>query len=273
MKIFFNILFFFFWNCTCFSSQVETLKPMIVAKIPHASSAFTQGLSIEKNYLYESSGLYGRSQLTCTDLNSGKVIKKRALPSNYFAEGIATFSNRVIQITWREQTAFVYDRSNLNLLYTIPYKGEGWGLCYADDALWLSDGTSILKRCNPETLSVEKLLPVKLNGRPVHFLNDLTIAGEHIYANVWPKDLIVRIDRTTGTVDGVFEASELLSPEERALLGKEDVLNGIAYHPKHNTFFVTGKGWPWIFELTFSSPNELFHKEKFGQSVPASGEN
>ncbi|MFI0434358.1 MAG: glutaminyl-peptide cyclotransferase [Parachlamydiaceae bacterium] len=233
-------------------ADVELLKPVIISKLPHHLPAFTQGLSIEGDCLYESVGLYGRSGLRLINLFNGELIRKVSLPSTFFAEGIAVFPHQIIQITWKEELAFVYDRVAFNVLSTLFYSGEGWGLCRDAETVWMSNGTSTLIQREIKTFSVLKTLEVRYHGKPLENLNDLEHVGHHLYANIWHKNWIVRIDKLTGDVTAVIDLSSLLSHSEKRNLKEEEVLNGIAFRQSTNTFYVTGKEWPWIFELRFA---------------------
>ena len=228
---------------------VERLIPIVVSKIPHDVTAFTQGLAIEGDQLYESTGLYGQSSLRRLDLSTGNAIQKIMLPAEVFGEGLAAFPHLIYQITWREQLAYVYERHSLKLLQTLHYPGEGWGLCRDQDTVWMSNGTEQILQCNLKTFGVQKILTVSWLGHPLSKLNDIECVKNHLYANIWGKNLIVRIDKNTGEVTGVIDTLNFLSPLEKAHLTLNDVLNGIAYYARHDTFFLTGKRWPWIFEV------------------------
>lgn len=231
----------------------ERLIPHVVAKLPHERAAFTQGLAIAGDQLYESTGLYGESSVRRLDILTGQVKQKRDLPSHFFAEGLAVFPNQIFQLTWREQKAFLYDRQSLEVLKAFPYQGEGWGLCRDGQTLWMSNGTDRLVQRDIQTFSIIKTLDVHEGKRQVYFLNDLECDGTHLYANIFQTYWIVRIDKITGQVTGIIDASCLLSSEEKNSLGSEEVLNGIAFYPQQGTFFLTGKRWPWIFEVQLLS--------------------
>lgn len=234
---------------------VERLIPVVVSKLPHELPAFTQGLAIEEDRLYESTGLYGQSGLRIIDILTGKVLRKRPLRTEIFAEGIAVFPQQIVQITWREQQAFVYDRNGLKLQHILFYSGEGWGLCRDGNTVWMSNGTSTLTQRDLSTFIPLKTLKVLWHGDPVENLNDLECVGNDLYANVWQTNWIIRIDKLTGEVTGIIDASHLLSISEKKRLTLDEVLNGIAFRPKTGTFFLTGKSWPWIFEVRLvSSP-------------------
>lgn len=247
--IFRCVLFIFACQCSVDLIAVEYLVPVVVNKLPHDRQAFTQGLAIEDDQLYESTGLYGQSSLRHLDILTGKILHKHTLSSEFFAEGLAVFPQQIIQITWNEQRAFVYARPSFQSMQTLSYSGEGWGLCRDENTMWMSNGTSTLTQRDSETFAPLKTITVKWEGKPITHLNDLECEGNHLYANIWYKDCIVRIDKTTGEVTGMIDASHLLSHQEKSLVQSEGVLNGIAYRPKTGTFFLTGKKWPWIFEV------------------------
>jgi glutamine cyclotransferase len=246
------LLLVFFWTYSlALYAVVERFVPAIVNKLAHDRQAFTQGLAIEEDQLYESTGLYGKSSLRQLDILTGKILQKHVLPSEIFGEGLAVFPNQIIQISWKEEHAFIYERASLQLNKMLFYTGEGWGLCRDDNTVWMSNGTAKLVQRDRRTFAPLQTLHVRLEGKPVLYLNDLECDGEHLYANVWQQDYLLRIDKKTGEVTGIIDASQLLSPQEKARLRPDEVLNGIAFRPKTGTFFLTGKNWPWIFEVQF----------------------
>lgn len=60
-----------------------------------------QGLTYHKGYLYESTGMYGQSELRKLEVDTGKVIQHARLPSNRFGEGMCIWKDRIIQLTWK----------------------------------------------------------------------------------------------------------------------------------------------------------------------------
>jgi glutaminyl-peptide cyclotransferase len=235
------------------SCQGQTLTqavPEVLATYPHDPQAFTQGLLLSDGRLYESTGLYGASSLREVVPETGEVLRRLDLPPEYFAEGLELVDDRLIQLTWQEEEALVYRRDTFERIGTLPYEGEGWGLCYDGEALIMSDGSATLTRRDPETFAVLGTTQVTLSGRPLERLNELECVDDHVYANVWQEDLIVKIG-ADGRVVQEIDASGLLSPAQRARLGPNAVLNGIAYNPETETFLVTGKLWPQLFEVRF----------------------
>ena len=80
-------------------------------------------------------------------------------------------------------------------------------------------------------------------------INELEWVNGKIYANTYQfkKEVGIIIDPQSGAVEGVIDFSGLKSKVEQ--VSNLDVLNGIAYHHKRKTFFVTGKNWSKLFEV------------------------
>lgn len=226
----------------------ERLVPRVLSIRPHDPTAYTQGLLWHEGSLYESTGLYGSSSLRRVDPETGVVLQEVELPPRYFAEGLALAGDRLIQITWQEGKAFVYDRETFERVGELGYTGEGWGLCQDGERLVMSDGSDRLTFRDPRTFEPVGSVRVTRAGRPVRYLNELECVDGSVYANVWQSEEILKIDLASGRVTAVVDASNLLLPQERPGL---DVLNGIAWNPETGTFFLTGKLWPKTFEVRF----------------------
>jgi glutaminyl-peptide cyclotransferase len=232
------------------ASLAEHLRVQVLATYPHDPTAFTEGLIWRDGMLYESTGLYGRSTLRRVNLETGQVLQQTPLDPRLFGEGVADVGDNLIQLTWRENRALVYDLDSLQKVLEYQYPGEGWGLCYDGSRLVMSDGSSTLTFRDPQTFEPIGTLPVTVGGSPIDQINELECVGDHVYANVWMTDTILRINADTGQVDATIDASGLLTPEEKQ---GADVLNGIAYDPDDGTFLITGKLWPKLFKVQFVS--------------------
>ena len=228
---------------------VEQTTPQVLAVFPHDTAAFTQGLLLHGGVFYESTGLYGQSTLRRVDPATGAVLELRNLSSSVFGEGLARVADRLIQLTWQEHVAFVWDLQTFAGLGGFTYGGQGWGLCHDGTRLVMSDGSSNLYFRDPDTFAVLGQVQVTLDGFAVSNLNELECVGSLVYANVWLTDTILRIDPVTGEVLTQIDASGLLTPQEEA---QADVLNGIAFDPATEHFFLTGKWWPKVFEVAFT---------------------
>ena len=228
--------------------SVEFLRVRVLAEYPHDLRAFTQGLLWHHGSLYESTGQYGQSSLKKVELHSGDVLREVRLSPRLFGEGLAKVGDRLIQLTWREEVALTYEVETFHELGRLNYSGEGWGLTYDGTSLVMSDGSDVLTFRDPRSFAVQRRLPVTLKGRPMSLLNELEFADGSVYANIWQKRDIVRIEPLTGHVTAVIDASILPYQSKEP---SEDVLNGIAYIPGRRTFLLTGKLWPKIFEVRF----------------------
>jgi glutamine cyclotransferase len=219
----------------------------VVRVYPHDPNAYTQGLIYRDGFLYESTGLYGRSTIRRVNLETGEVVQQRAVDAQFFAEGLAAWGTSLIQLTWTSHIAFAYDRATLQLRRTLPLAGEGWGLTQDAAALIVSDGTHVLRFLDPETLKEVRRIAVTDVGAPVTQLNELEYVRGEIYANVWHSDRIAVISPESGHVTAWIDLKGLITTGYR--LDPEAVLNGIAYDSDGDRLFVTGKLWPRLFEI------------------------
>lgn len=235
-------------RCRAAEGPAQRLAVRVLGEFPHDPTAYTQGLLWHDGALYESTGQYGASRLRRVEVETGAELAQRPLPETLFGEGLARVDERLIQLTWKAGRALVYDLGSLEPVEELWYEGEGWGLCFDGAWLWMSDGTDRLQRRDSATFEVVGELRITHEGAAVGLLNELECAEGWIYANVYETDYIVRIEPVTGRVAAVIDASGLLNAEEAATA---EVLNGIAYNPRRETFYVTGKYWPRLFEVAF----------------------
>lgn len=231
--------------------QPAQLRPEVLGVRPHDPTAYTQGLLLHNGSLYESAGLYGESTLREVNPETGEVIRSVPVDEAYFAEGLALVDDRLIQLTWKEGTAFVYDLNTFEQVDSYTYEGEGWGLCYDGQSLYMSNGSAFITLRDPQTFQVIDRGLVTYQGQPVEGLNELECVGDYLYANIYTLDYIVQIDKTNGNVVALIDAADLLDSEQRAALQSGEVLNGIVYLPESETFLLTGKHWPSMFEVRF----------------------
>ncbi len=229
------------------TSKAPISKIAIINIFPHDPESFTQGLVYHQDYLYESTGLNGKSYLKKIEIKSGKVIKKVKLSDKYFGEGMAILDNKIYQLTWQNQTGFIYDILSFRETGKFSYHGEGWGLTTDGKSLILSNGTSVVTYLNSKTFKVIRQINVQDGEMPVNNLNELEFVRGEIWANVFMEDVIVRFSPQTGKVLGWIDLSQLnaLLPQSE----RRDVLNGIAYDPEGDRIFITGKFWPKLFEI------------------------
>jgi Glutamine cyclotransferase len=225
-------------------ADVPILTVEVVARYPHDPSAFTQGLVIDRGELFEGTGLNGQSSLRRVDLETGEVLQRHNLGQRYFGEGITILGDKIYQLTWTTQVGFVYSRDDFKQLQSFFYPGEGWGITHDGEQLIVSDGTAMLRFLDPETLKETRRVAVTEDGKPLTRLNELEYIDGEVWANVWYTDYIVRIDPATGRVVSKLDLSNLY-PEG----SNDDVLNGIAWDRDAQRLFVTGKLWPYLYEI------------------------
>lgn len=235
------------WSAASLADDVRHFSLKIVNVYPHDRTAFSQGLIYDGGYLYESTGLYGRSKVKVIDLANDRVVKSIDLDDRYFGEGLTAVDDKLVQLTYRERRGFVYDKQTLKVTQTFDYPTEGWGITYDGSRLILSNGSSHLFYLDPSTYRRVGSLEVRKGGEPVANLNELEYIDGLIFANIWMTNVIVQIDPESGRIVGEIDCRELAKRYEKD--GNVDVLNGIAYDRKDRRLFVTGKLWPELFEV------------------------
>lgn len=244
-------------------TQVELLIPKVISTRPHDSKAWTEGFLLHEGFLYESVGETGKSSVRKVDPLTGEIVQQFVMGKDDYAEGIAIVDDRLIQMTYQQEIAYQYLWKTFDKLpTTLPYKGEGWGLTYDGEVLWMSNGSASLFKRDPKTFEIVGEVPVTLQGLPIDTitargrslggLNELEVVGDTIYANIWPTTFILRIDKATGFVTGVIDGSKLLPKDAPVPADAREYLNGIAYDSATDTFLITGKYWPYTFEVTWT---------------------
>lgn len=241
IKGFIFIAIILFFGTHAFADDIPIYTYEIINAYPHDKEAFTQGLVFEGGYLYEGTGQYGTSSLRKVELETGSVLQMHRLPPQFFGEGITIYKNRIIQLTWRSRVGFVYDKQSFRVLRKFRYTTEGWGITHDGAQLIMSDGTATLYFLDPETLTQVGTLQVRDANGSVRNINELEYIEGEIYANVWKQKRIARISPKTGIVVGWIDLGRLCT--------WKGVLNGIAYDSEHGRLFVTGKLWPYIYEI------------------------
>jgi glutaminyl-peptide cyclotransferase len=230
----------------------------VVKKYPHDVTAFTEGFLFHDGVLYESTGApehlaQTRSSFGIVDLNTGKLQIKAELDKNvYFGEGIVILNDKIYQVTWRNQTGFIYDLKSFRKLGQFSYVNkEGWGLTTDGKHLIMSDGTFNLTWLDPSNFTVARTLAVTKEGFAVDHVNELELIDGFIYANIWMTNFIIKIDPATGEVLAQADLTDLFN-ECRAAYPQLGEMNGIAYNHATKQIFVTGKMWPFMYEIKFS---------------------
>ena len=260
------ILFSFFLLVACGNNDTQSestdepgipapllLNYQLVNEFKHDTGSFTEGLNFYKGQLYESTGApesppNNGNWIGPINLQTGAFQKKVTLDTSYFGEGITFLNDKVYQLTLKNQKGFVYDAKTFKKLKEFPFKGDGWGMTTDGKYLIASSGNSNLYYLDPDTLNFVKMLGVQDNNGFVSDLNELEYINGYIYANIWLKSLIVKIDPATGYVVGKMDFSKLMQDVNK----KNPVaaeMNGIAYDSATKKTYITGKKWPVIYEI------------------------
>lgn len=195
--------------------------------------------------LYESTGGETNSLLHRLNPKNGQILASVSIPGDY-AEGIAVLDDRLFQLSWKSGVAREFSTTNLQLIRTHHYTGEGWGLAMSNGRLVSSDGSCRLRFWNSQF----ELLDVRYvtsNGVPLRWLNDLETVQNRMYVNKVASPFILELDWDTGRLRRLVDCRRLIELESP--VGAHRILNGIAYDPTQCVFFVTGKQWRSIFVI------------------------
>ncbi|MBP1649848.1 MAG: glutamine cyclotransferase [Bacteroidetes bacterium] len=244
-------------NTTASESLPAFMEYTVLNVYPHDTTSYTEGLLVHNNELFESTGREGFSKFAQIDLTTGKPIREHYIDKSIFGEGIAIFDNKIFQLTYRSNKIFVYDLKDFKKIAEYPWPGEGWAMTHDGKSLIASNGTSNLQYLDPNTLQLQKTLSVTDQNGPVNNINELEYVDGFIYANQFLTNNILKINAESGRVvakadltDIFAHGGKVFNPDQLPDL-HEDVLNGIAYDSARGNFLITGKQWPYLFEVKF----------------------
>ncbi|MBD3581186.1 glutaminyl-peptide cyclotransferase [Flavobacterium selenitireducens] len=228
--------------------EPRLLNYTVVRTYPHDTVSFTEGLEFYNNSLYESTGQNGKSYVRKVDLATGKALLQADLEQQYFGEGITIVNHQLFYLTWQSNVGFIYDPETLKRVSTFSYdkKIEGWGMTNDGKVIYQSDGTEKIWTMDPKTQKMLDFVNVYSTSGKIKSVNELEYVDGKIYGNIWQKDALAVIDPKTGAVEAIVN---LVNLRKELKNPASEVLNGIAYNKKTNTFFVTGKNWDKMFEI------------------------
>lgn len=231
------------------SNEPKNLNYQVVNIFPHDSSSYTEGLFIQNDSLFES----GKSSIFIRSIPDFKLVKKMELPKDLFGEGTTVLNGKLYQLTYTEHIINVYDAKTWKKIGTYNWPLEGWGMTTDGNSLIVSTGNSNLYYLNPTSLKVEKVVGVSSNYGFVSAINELEYVDGFIYANIFERNNIKKIDPSSGKVVADIDLSNINRNNGIDYIpgskNGNDVLNGIAYNKATGTFYITGKLWPKIFEI------------------------
>lgn len=246
MREFLIVVMMSFMLLSCSDAKVREYRLEVLAEYPHDETSYTQGLFFQDGKMYESTGQFGESTFREVNMQTGEAVRRMDFSDEYFVEGSVMFEGNLYILTWTNRKAFIYDAETLKYKSTWSYPREGWGITTDGKRLIASDGSANLYFMD-KNFAPEKKLTVRLEGRPVRFLNELEYIDGRIWANVYTSDTIVIINPKDGNVEGIIDCSGLLP--KKLYKPSTDVLNGIAYDEKSDKIYLTGKNWPKLYEV------------------------
>ena len=231
------------------SEIIKNNNSMVIDVYPHDKNSQTEGLIYLNGFIYEGTGPCkdGPSSLRKLDLKTGRILQYLSLPSPVFGEGITVFGDRIIQLTYRTKTGYVYGLEDFHLIRKFSYETEGWGLTNDGKYLIMSDGSSTLHFLDPETFKEIKKIQVHDKNGEVRAVNELEYINGHIYANIFLTDYIIKICPDTGMVFRAFKLNKILEGYFKSSF--DEPANGIAYDPLNDHLLITGKYWPFLFRI------------------------
>lgn len=232
----------------------KVISYSILDSFPHDTASFTQGLIIYNGQLYESTGdeHSNANKIMKVDLKTGKALQSASIESKkYFGEGITILHDTVYQLTWQQKVVFVYTLKDLKKVKEFSITTDGWGMTTNGKELIVSDGTSNLYYYNPSDFQLLRTQSVTESGSLSHNLNELEYINGFVYANQWQYPYILKIDPASGKIVAKADLNEVWE-RVKANDPQADVPNGIAYDAATNKIYVTGKLWPWLYEIQFS---------------------
>ena len=131
--------------------------------------------------------------------------------------------------------------------------------------MYCSDGSANIYVLDGETMQVIDTIRVfdPVTNKSVRRINELEWVNGFIYANVWYKDILLKIDPNDGEIVQQWDLTPLMKAEksyQTTKLGryKGDCLNGIAYDPTTESFYLTGKEYHLVFKVKLISSNSDF---------------
>jgi glutaminyl-peptide cyclotransferase len=176
----------------------------VVAEYPHDPHALTQGLIYVGGFLYESTGRRRQSSLRKVDLTTGRVLQEHAIDTCCVGEGLTEWHGQLVQLTPKRtdphpmpsslddslramfgrylnnDNSVRYDLASLEPTSAFVGTMEGWGLTHDGHELIKSDGTSLLRFLNPETMKWQGQIAVVDNGKGIRWLNELEFVNGEV---------------------------------------------------------------------------------------------
>lgn len=230
----------------------ERLTFIVQNKFPHDTAADTHGLSYDNGFLYETVGDTAHAEIRKVDLKTGKVLAKQVLPGSHSVKGNTVIGDKVLMFVDKEKEGYLFDKSTLKPLgkFTRGAGATGWGATTDGKKIYFDDGRNRIWEIDKDSYKKVGFIDVFDNESPVSLINELEYVDGKIYANVFGYDTIVMID-LDGGVNYAINLMNLWPMKERPknFNNEDNVLNGIAYDAQNKRLFVTGRHWPFVYQI------------------------
>ncbi len=235
-----------------------------VSNTAREEPASTSGLEWFGGALHESVASGDKSSIAKIDAESGEVVNQVSLADGDIGAGLTFFDGRLYQLTRESNNVLVYETETLSVVDSLPFDGEGRGLCNSDGNYFvMSDGSSKLTVRNLETFEIENEITVELNEKEVSGLDELECIDDQVWATIDDTEDVERgstivvinvasfddnaVEKSTTEVEATVDASQIV-PEE--LEDDSNVtLSGIALRPDDGSLWLTGPGWPATYQV------------------------
>ncbi len=230
---------------------VAVLEPSVIGLLPHDQSAFTEALDFSENGdLLESVGLHGRSNRRILDATDGALLAEVEVRPELFATGLADLGGtRGAQFTSLQEVVGLFDTETLVLSEERAFPFEVSGVCdppAASDSIVISHPDASVSIIDLATLEVEQALEPHAGSTPLPALTDLHCNDNSIWGILESTGVLVEIDAATGELKSIADLASLTP----AGLASTDVLSAVAFRESSDTWFVTGKRWDVLYELS-----------------------
>lgn len=231
---------------------VTVLTPNVLELLPHDRTVVTEGLTLTSDLqLLESTGFYGRSSRRLIDRQTGDLVAIERVRPELYATGIATLvDGRGVQFTQLEELVQVFDTEDLTLVEERSFGLEVNGACTlgSDDEqrIVVSSSDGSLSIVSSATLDVVGSLTPRIGDSRLPPLTDLSCEPDIVWAVVGSSGVLVGLDPATGEVTSLADLSRLTP----AGLSANDVLSGIAHRASTETWFITGRRWDVLYEVS-----------------------
>ncbi len=230
-------------------AQISVLTPSVEEILPHDRTAVTEGLAlIDDSQLVESTGFYGRSTRRVIDLEGGDLVTRLSLAPELYATGVIVLNDEEgLQFSRLEERVQRFRLDDLSLLDEQRLATEVNGACSDSEsevALSTADGEVLI--VSTASLEVQATITPLVGEDRLPALGDLACVEDAVWGIVSGTSVVVEFDRTTGAVTSLSDLAGLTP----AGLAATDVLSGIAFRPSSNTWFVTGKRWDVLYEIS-----------------------